>query len=111
MFKLSHRGIEFSHQSAIEAIALFKKMPDASPLSRYVLLVQLLDLMCLDKQTKLLSSSQYSYGSKGRSEIDKLDKVIKYIQDNYTVQIYAGDLAEMVHMSTNHFHRFFKKTH
>lgn len=109
MFKLSHRGIEFSHQSAIEAIALFKKMPDASPLSRYVLLVQLLDLMCVDQQTKLLSSSQYSYGSKGRSEIDKLDKVIKYIQENYTVQIYAEDLAEMVHMSTNHFHRFFKK--
>jgi AraC-like DNA-binding protein len=109
MLKLSHRGIEFSHKSAVTAIEIFEKMQKASPLSRYVLLIQLLALMCQDKHTKLLSSNQYNYGSKEGSETDKLDKVIKYIQQHYTNQIYADDLAELAHMSTNHFHRFFKK--
>ena len=40
---------------------------------------------------------------------DKFDKVIRYIHQYYTKQIKADNVDELVHMSTNHFHRFIKQ--
>ncbi|WP_076416082.1 AraC family transcriptional regulator [Shewanella sp. UCD-KL12] len=109
MLKLSSRGLFYGHQCTQSAIDLFVKMEHADPFSRYVLLMNLLNIMSLDAQAKVLSSSFFTFGNKTDAGIDKLDRVIEFIYNNFDRSLYADELASIAHMSTNHFHRFFKK--
>ncbi|MFT5236121.1 MAG: AraC-like DNA-binding protein [Shewanella sp.] len=109
MLTRSSRGIFYSPESTARALCLFKKMESADPFSRYILLMNLLNIMMQDDLSKLLSSRFFTYGDKTDSGIDKLDRVIEFIYGNFDRTLYADDLATIAHMSTNHFHRFFKK--
>ncbi|MBW8183317.1 AraC family transcriptional regulator [Shewanella nanhaiensis] len=109
MLERSSRGIFYSSESTEKALSLFRQMENADPFSRYILLMNLLNVMLKDNQSKLLSSRFFTYGDKTDSGIDKLDRVIEYIYGNFDRGLYADELAAIAHMSTNHFHRFFKK--
>jgi len=109
MLKLSLRGIEFAPETTKKAITLFEEMNQADPIEHYILLMKLFNLMAKDSNKKILASSFYIFENKTDISINKLDKVIKYIYQNFTQTLNADDLAELAHMSTNHFHRFFKQ--
>ncbi|MGI2055879.1 AraC family transcriptional regulator [Shewanella baltica] len=103
------RGVLFSEETARKAHSVFIAMETANPFKRYILLLELLSLLQQDSQQELLSSTLFTHGSKLDFTVKKLDKVIEHIYDNYTQALSAQDLAKLAHMSTNHFHRFFKK--
>lgn len=103
------RGIEFTQQATNKAITLFKAMCNADPLERYLLLLELLNVMVKDKEAKLLSTSTFDNKTQQDTAVAKLDKVINYIYEHYTEQLTVNKLASLVHMSTNHLHRFFKQ--
>jgi len=109
MFKLSLRGIEFTQDTTLKSISIFKEMSYAEPVERFYLLIKLLNLMFKDENYHVLASSFYTFGQKTDISIDKLDKVINYIYQHYTDPLSAENLAKLVFMSTNHFHRFFKQ--
>ncbi|OCQ21379.1 AraC family transcriptional regulator [Pseudoalteromonas luteoviolacea] len=101
-------GLKFDIQVAKEAEALFIQMGDANPLERYVLLFNLLNLMASNTY-QTLSSMEFNFSNQQDPAKDKFDRVINFIYENYTEHLSADILAEQAHMSTNHFHRFFKK--
>ncbi len=109
LFKRSLRGVEFSQSTTLESTDLFEQMIGSSALGRLTLLIKLFEIMVEDRQAKVLSSSAFSFGKKEDLSVDKLNKVINYIYQNYTNPLNAEDLASLVHMSTNHFHRYFKQ--
>ncbi|NTS76028.1 helix-turn-helix transcriptional regulator [Catenovulum sp. SM1970] len=109
ILKLSLRGIEFGQAITAESVAIFKAMVKAEPIEKFILLIQLLHLMVKDDEARVLSSSYFTFGDKTDISVDKLDKVINYIYQNYTEPLCAEELASLVHMSTNHFHRIFKE--
>jgi len=109
MLTLSMRGIEYSAEAIQAALPIFQKMNRADPIERYILLMQLFNVMVKDENYKVLSSSYFTFGDKTDISVDKLDKVITHIYQRYTDPLSAEDLASLAHMSTNHFHRFFKQ--
>ncbi|MDR8523441.1 AraC family transcriptional regulator [Shewanella fidelis] len=109
MLALSCRGLLFGPECTKKAQELFVNMQKADPFNRFVQLVSLLNMMKSDPQVKILSSSFFTFGHRTDVGIDKLDRVIEYIYNNFERAIYTEELAEIAHMSTNHFHRFFKK--
>jgi AraC-like DNA-binding protein len=84
-------------------------MAKASPSQRFISLMQILQLMANDIDAKSLSSTGYNISTTSDSSTDKLDKIIRHLHQNYTSNLKADDLAQLVHMSTNHFHRFIKQ--
>ncbi|MCG7566101.1 AraC family transcriptional regulator [Pseudoalteromonas ruthenica] len=104
----ARRGLRFSQQLAKQCQALFENMEQASPLQRYVLLMDMLTRMA-QSQYDYLSSAGFRFDYRQDPAKDKFDRVISFIYDNYTEKLSADMLAEHAHMSTNHFHRFFKK--
>ncbi|NQZ79904.1 MAG: helix-turn-helix transcriptional regulator [Colwellia sp.] len=109
MLKLSLRGIEFTQATTLKSISIFTEMNNAEPVERFSLLIKLFNLMVKDENYHVLASSFYTFGQKTDISIDKLDKVINYIYQHYTDPLSAENLAKLVFMSTNHFHRFFKQ--
>lgn len=105
----SLKGIKFSTACALSAKHLFEKMDEASGAQRFILLLELLTIMLEDTQQHTLSSPMFAFGKQLEKNNGKLNQVIEFIYENYTESLYAEQLAELAHMSTNHFHRYFKQ--
>lgn len=101
-------GLKFSQPVAYQAEQLFQKIAAATPIGRYIHLLELLSLMQQDNPQPL-SSLEFSFAKQLDPAKDKFDKVIHYIYNHYTEELCAEQLANLAHMSTNHFHRFFKR--
>ncbi len=109
LLALTRRGLKFSPDTAKQCAKIFKRMQLANASERLIGLLQILQLMLDDKDKQTLSSSGYQIAIPADPSTDKLDKVIRYLHQNYTNKISADSIAKLVHMSTNHFHRFFKQ--
>ncbi|RZF91866.1 AraC family transcriptional regulator [Pseudoalteromonas sp. N1230-9] len=105
----SYQGLKFSKACARHAKSYFEEIEHSEPFEQYLGLLKLLRLMSQDNSALSLSSSGFRYTDRTDPSKDKFDKVIEYIYQYYTEPLYAEQLAKMAHMSTNHFHRFFKK--
>ncbi|GHE89843.1 AraC family transcriptional regulator [Thalassotalea profundi] len=106
---MSKRGIKFSDFTAKKVASHFKKMHKQNASQRFISLMEILQLMVDDPNKNTLSSENYTIALTSDNASDKLDKIIQYIYQRYTDAIKAEDVAKLVHMSTNHFHRFFKQ--
>ncbi|CCQ12309.1 Transcriptional regulator of N-acetylglucosamine utilization, AraC family [Pseudoalteromonas luteoviolacea B = ATCC 29581] len=102
-------GIRFSAESALLAKQAFEKMAQASPFERMLQLFQILQVMIEDKSAVQLATTDYHQSTLLDNAKDKFDRVVHYIYEHYTEDLNARALAEIAHMSTNHFHRFFKR--
>jgi AraC-like DNA-binding protein len=109
LLQKSKRGVEFSLVTAQACRARFETMADAIPMQRLLWLLEILQLMCADESARPISSEGYTPASFPDSSTEKIDKVIAYIHQHYTEDLSAETMAGLAHMSTNHFHRFFKQ--
>ena len=109
LLALSSRGIKFSQAVAKKSAVIFKNMNNALPSQRLIGLLEILQLMHDDESAQALSSTGYDISITSDPTTDKLDKIIRYMHQHYTTNLRADDLAQLVHMSTNHFHRFIKQ--
>ena len=105
----SKRGVAFSRATAEATRARFVAMTDASPMQRLIWLLEILQFMVDDSTARAISSDGYAPASFPDSATEKIDKVIAYIHKHYTSDLCAEQMASLAHMSTNHFHRFFKQ--
>lgn len=105
----SKRGVEFGIETARICKQKFEAMEQSSPMQRLIALFEILQLMVDDPEARLISSDGYAPVTFPDSNIEKIDKVIAYIHQHYTADLCAEQMAELAHMSTNHFHRFFKQ--
>ncbi len=105
----SRRGVAFSKSTAIQCTDIFYSMVDADPLSRFLGLFQILKLMNDDQSARFISSVGQDLKQGHDNASNKAERIISYIFDHYTENLKAAQLAELAHMSTNHFHRFIKQ--
>lgn len=108
LLTMAKRGITFSHTTKTQVATLFAEMEQANATERFIGLLQILTIMAQDKDKKALATSDYQAVIPADHISKKLDTAIRYIHQHYTQQLKAQDVAELLHMSTNHFHRFFK---
>ena len=109
LLTLSRRGVKFSSTTVKKSARIFKGMQHANASARFIGLLEILQLMVDDPQKQALSSEGYNVALTSDTSTDKLDRIIRHIHQHYTSKITAEDVAKLVHMSTNHFHRFFKQ--
>lgn len=109
LLERSRRGILFGRETAVRCAQIFIDMENHGPMSRFIGLFQILKNMIDDPAAHTLSTNRSSYTHNHDPASEKIDRVIEYIHAHYTKPLQAGQLAQLVHMSTNHFHRFFKQ--
>ncbi|MGB3608728.1 MAG: AraC family transcriptional regulator [Cellvibrio sp.] len=109
LLRRSKQGVAFGRTTAKAARDRFIAMATASPMQRMIWLLEILQLMIEDNTARPISSDGYAPFSFPDSATEKIDKVIAYIHNHYTSNLCAQQMADLAHMSTNHFHRFFKQ--
>ena len=90
-----------------EIAHLMIQFPRASKLSRIVLFLQLLNLLC-DAEKKPLTDFIYPKQT-GLLAGERLQVVFDYVLHNFQQEIKLNSIADLVHMTPNAFCRFFKQ--
>jgi AraC-like DNA-binding protein len=109
ILEASRQGLLFSQNLGQRVAKIFGKMANQGATERFIGLLQILQLMAKDDEAKTLSSSGYNLSIPSDISMHKLDKIIRYLHEHFKEDLRAEHVAKLVHMSTNHFHRFIKQ--
>lgn len=104
----SKYGLELRGDIKGEAIKLIQGMQEDKGLENYLGILKVLELFSLEGATRQLCSEGYLNPST-RDESGRLEKVLLYIQENYTRKLSIREVADQANMSPSAFSHYFKK--
>ncbi len=108
MLERAGRGLKFSGLKGTPVGVLLENFPKEEGFRQITCLLEMLQELAVSPVQKLLASANYSetfpvFGDK------RIDKVLSYIQSNYTQKLSLSGIAAMAHMNPAAFCRYFKE--
>jgi len=107
MLEKSVLGLKFSGHTIMEANSILHRMLNEKKAKRFILLLQLLELFSQSDDVKILNTRAFDINP-AEKEADRINKVMKYILDNYQQDITVEKISDHIGMSPNAFSRYFK---
>jgi AraC-like DNA-binding protein len=110
LFNSAVRGVQFKGKTRDQVAKLIFQMDSQEGLGRLISLISILDILgrADKKDIEILSSIEFTRRLQPNDQ-SRIDRVCKYINDNYKNQLRLEDAASIINMSTPAFSRFFKK--
>lgn len=101
-------GVKFSEQSAQKVHRLISTLDcEDTKLNQLALLIEILSILCVDKNTSpLLSSSHYIFNENNQPQ-SKVNRLARYLEDNFNQPITLKDVAHHMCLSSSSVHRLF----
>lgn len=108
LFERSSRGISFGNRTVEELGKELKELNDLDGIEKLMSLFKLLDRLGQSDDYELVTSPHYTSSLSTNNE-NRLDKVCRFIDDNFAMGINLDQAASMCSMTKTSFCRFFKK--
>ncbi len=108
LIQSSQRGIKLSGKTREEVISLIRSISNSVGFRRITLLLSLLEIIASHKEYQYLASPIVQ-NSINVSDSERLNKVYKYVIENYHQEIPLEKAAVLASLSTSAFCRYFKK--
>jgi AraC-like DNA-binding protein len=105
--KSTSRGILFSKKTIEKVKEKLILLSKSRECEKIIYLISVLQILSTEENINYIASEGFSVSLTNKGE-DRTKKVIEYISENYTEDISLDELAEISHMTTNSFCRFFK---
>jgi len=102
------RGIVFSSQAVEKIKPKIHQCTEAEGIDRILILYDILKELLLDKDAQVIASPKYSYSFK-KNDVNHIDKICKYVHDNYGQSITIEEISQIAGMTETSFCRYFKK--
>lgn len=109
MFQRAKRGILIKNLDSGAIGKLLIELHKKNGLPRLSGFIDILDLVCRNKDNELLASELYAIDV-SEFHSGRMRKVMEYIQEHLVDEIRQTDIAELVHMTPQGFSRFFRST-
>ncbi|MGY5254347.1 AraC family transcriptional regulator [Sphingobacterium spiritivorum] len=108
-FQKGKRGVKFGNETRKEVKVLLLKMIQLKDeFKRMILMLEILNIICHSSDFQLLSSPGYANNFQLKDN-DRIDKILRYVFDNFSNEIPLDRAAEMINMNKQAFCRYFKK--
>jgi len=107
VFSLAQRGMLFYGLTKDMLKQLLLEMSHSEDWEKLKLLIQVFEILCVTTEFELLVSSGYNNTYQVKDN-DRIDKVFKFVFDNYATEIELKEVAALVHMNKQAFCRYFK---
>ena len=101
-------GLEMTEDFRDEARNLILQMDEGRSLDNYFKLLKVLDLFGNEKAVRRLCSEGYTKPNI-KEEGGRLEKVLQYVQENYSQKMTIEEVASLANMSPSAFSHYFKK--
>jgi YesN/AraC family two-component response regulator len=108
LIQLSQRGIKLEGKTRKNVAKLMLKISKAEGFKRLTILLDILEVIAVNKEYRFLASPLVQ-NSINQSDSDRLNKVYKYMINNYQQKLTAEDAANQANLSLPAFCRYFKK--
>lgn len=109
LFRKANRGVVFYGHTRQKALKVMNSMKRANSLQGLLLLLQLLGIMAESDEYKMLASEGYKNVLEDTKTMDKRERVMNYIFENFRDEIRMNDLAVKLNMSISAFAHFIRK--
>lgn len=109
LFERASKGVLFTGDTLIQAMAIMRQILQESGLTRVSLMLRLLDVLSRSESARVLSSPFYNTIDTSADSI-RINKVFEYIFAHFTEDITLQEVADLIPMSTAAFCRLFKRT-
>jgi AraC-like DNA-binding protein len=107
-FQLAKRGMKFGNEVKEKLKELMLKVAlQTEEIGRLIGVLEILNLLCSTKNYELLTSPGYTNNYQLKDN-DRMDKILKYVFDNFNQEILLTSAAEMTNMNKQAFCRYFK---
>jgi AraC-like DNA-binding protein len=107
-FQLSKRGMKFGNSAKNEVKQLLiKTASETEEIGRLIGVLEILKVLCHTKDYQLLTSPGYTNNYQLKDN-DRMDKILKYVFDNFDKEILLNKAADMTNMNKQAFCRYFK---
>lgn len=104
----SARGLIFTGRRSTTLSGMVKDIiEDQDPMDRLLILLSILRLMSLDNDFKYISNRPF-HEKGNQQDCDRIDKVYKFLMNNFTRSINLSEVAETASLSPTAFCRYFK---
>lgn len=108
LLKDSMRGLRFSGRTRQKAASLMRQLPGMEGPERILGFLQLLMALSRDGEREFLAEAGYS-DSASREANSRIDRVCRYIEQNFQQPLPLAQIARLANMSPAPFCRFFKR--
>ncbi len=108
LLQKSKLGVRFSKKTEIQIRPIFKQLLKSEGIDRMVLILKILDKCSKDEKYTLLSSEGFA-SNFPRTEDEKLQNIISFIETNYNKKLNLNEIANLANMQSNAFCRYFKR--
>ena len=107
MLAASRRGMKFYGETKIKLTQLLLQMLEQKGLPQMISLLQILEIMSHTKEFDFLASNGYINHYQSRDN-DRMDRVFKYVFNNFKEEIALSAIAAVANMNKQAFCRHFK---
>lgn len=108
LFYHAQRGLTFEGDSTRQIRERIKGLvDDQDPEDRLINLLAILKMLSTHGNTSYLASRPY-YEKGNRQEIDRIDRIYKFLMNHFTRKIDLNEVAEVANLSPTAFCRYFK---
>ena len=104
----SQRGIHFPAGCSSKLVDLLDKIPTETGMDQIISFLQVLREMSEIKGRKIISTSDFTESMAFGSNTSRIDKIVSYLNKNYTRQIDLDEISSFAAMNATAFCRFFK---
>jgi AraC-like DNA-binding protein len=108
LIELSQRGVKLQGNTQREAASLMKSISEASGFKRIAILFLILEIIASKKEFQLLTSPTVREMI-NKSDSDRLNKVYRYVINNYHQDLTLDKVAAIANLSVPAFCRYFRK--
>lgn len=108
LFERSHQGICFYGDTKVQIKKRLKKLLELPPFERFMELVNILHVLANTSECYFLNAEGLKLEVSQRDEV-RLNRVLKYVQENYQKPIDIQEIASLSHLTVPSFCHYFKK--
>jgi AraC-like DNA-binding protein len=108
LLERSVQGLRFSGRSSREAGKILDGLDRRSGPVRILGLLQVLEILSRSREVHPLASREF-VPSQRREDTERIDRVFRFLADNYTGRVPLAEAAKIAHLSVPAFCRFFRR--
>jgi AraC-like DNA-binding protein len=107
LFSRSERGLHIVGETNKKVANQLFELLNLAGLARWLKLLEILHILSESDEYEYISA--HAINGKSESESDRLNKVMEYVTNNFSEQIYLIQMANLLNMTESSFSRYFKQ--
>lgn len=108
LLSIASKGVKFGRKVSSELDHKLKKLPETHSFERLLVFLDILNELANAPESEIICEHEFDF-QLDYVDSDRINKVQKYVEENYQKKIRLSDVGSLVNMTEEYFSRYFSK--